>query len=109
MEYKPKIVKGKVSGTGWAIDGHTLYFSQWDYDNYDSWHLYSWDNKDEEAVMATIYQTENAAGMCIYNSFEEFKKAWEAGEWESEGVFCIDLDKVEVMEILQEEQKQGGG
>ena len=44
MGYKPKIITGKVTGTGWPIDGHVLYFSQWDYDNYDSWHLYGWND-----------------------------------------------------------------
>ncbi len=33
MEYKPKVITGKVTGTGWPIDGHVLWFSQWDYDN----------------------------------------------------------------------------
>lgn len=33
MQYRPKIIKGTVKGTGWPIDGHTLYFSQWDYLN----------------------------------------------------------------------------
>ena len=31
MEYKPKVITGKVTGTGWPIDGHVLWFSQWDY------------------------------------------------------------------------------
>lgn len=38
--YMPKIIEGKVSGTGWPIDGHTLLLSLWDYDNHESWHLY---------------------------------------------------------------------
>lgn len=42
MEYKPKVITGKVRGTGWPIDGHVLWFSQWDYDNRESWHLYRW-------------------------------------------------------------------
>ena len=29
MGYKPKIITGKVTGTGWPIDGHVLYFSMW--------------------------------------------------------------------------------
>ena len=57
MQYRPKIIKGTVKGTGWPIDGHTLYFSQWDYDNRESWHLYGWDEPDDEAVMQTTYQT----------------------------------------------------
>lgn len=39
MDYKPKIIKGTVKGTGWPIDGHTIHFSLWDYDNHESWHL----------------------------------------------------------------------
>lgn len=62
MQYRPKIIKGTVKGTGWPIDGHTLYFSQWDYDNRESWHLYGWDEPDDESVMQTTYQTETAAG-----------------------------------------------
>lgn len=31
MGYKPKVVKGRVSDTGWPIDGHVLYLSLWDY------------------------------------------------------------------------------
>ena len=62
MAYKPKIVTGKVTGTGWPIDGHVLYFSQCDYDR-DSWHLYGWDDADDEAVMLTVWQTENEAGL----------------------------------------------
>ena len=40
--YMPKIIEGKVSGTGWPIDGHTLFLSLWDYDKHESWHLYDW-------------------------------------------------------------------
>ncbi len=43
MAYQPKIVTGKVTGTGWPIDGHVLYFSQWDYDKHESYRLYGWD------------------------------------------------------------------
>lgn len=72
MTYKPKIVIGKVKDTGLPIDGHVLYFSQWDYDKYESWHLYDWDDKDDEAVMLTIWQAENEAGLECYNTFDEF-------------------------------------
>ena len=46
MEYKPKVITGKVTGTGWPIDGHVLWFSQWDYDNRESWHLYGWEDSE---------------------------------------------------------------
>lgn len=62
MEYKPKVITGKVTGTGWPIDGHVLWFSQWDYDNRESWHLYGWEDSEDEAVMQTVFQTETEAG-----------------------------------------------
>ena len=105
MGYKPKIITGKVTGTGWPIDGHVLYFSMWDYDNYDSWHLYGWDDADDEAVMETMFITETAAGLCCYDTLETFAEVWRAKKWEPEGVFCLELDQVEVIEVKQEEQK----
>lgn len=105
MDYKPKIIKGTVKGTGWPIDGHTIHFSLWDYDNHESWHLFGWDDADDEAVMLTIWQTENEAGLNLDDTLEDFAKRWKAKEWEPQGVFCLDLDKVEVVEVVQEEVK----
>ena len=105
MDYKPKIIKGTIKGTGWPIDGHTLHFSLWDYDNYDSWHLYGWDDADDEAVMLTIWKTENEAGLSLDDTLEDFTKRWKAKKWEPQGAFCLDLDKVEVVEVVQEEVK----
>jgi len=105
MNYQPKIITGAVKGTGWPIDGHTLYFSQWDYDNYDSWHLNGWDDADDEAVMLTMYQTEDEAGLCLYDTLEGFTKAWKAKEWEPQGSFCLDLNQVDIIEVKQEEAK----
>ena len=107
MAYKPKIIKGKVTGTEWPIDGHVLYFSLWDYDP-DSWHLLCWDDSDDEAVMLTMYQTEDEAGICDCDTLEEFTEKWKAKEWEPQGVFCLGLDRVEVQEVIQEEEKGDG-
>ena len=104
MAYKPKIITGRVTGTGWPIDGHVLYFSQWDYDP-DSWHLYGWDDADDEAVMKTVFHTETLAGMCSCDTLEDFAKKWKAKEWEPQGVFSLDLNQVEVLEVKQEEEK----
>ena len=104
MKYEPKIVIAKVSNTGWPIDGHILLLTLWDYDNYESWHLFQWSNDAEQAVMETMFITETKAGMCLYNTLEEFTDHWD--EWEPEGVFCIPLDNVEVLEVIQEEQKE---
>ena len=105
MEYKPKIIKGTVKGTGWPIDGRTLHFSQWDYDNYDSWHLFGWDDADDEAVMETMFITEEKAGLCCYDTLEDFAKDWKAKKWEPQGAFCLELAQVEVLEVVQQEVK----
>lgn len=103
MQYRPKIIKGTVKGTGWPIDGHTLYFSQWDYDNRESWHLYGWDEPDDEAVMETMFTTETLAGMCEHEKLEGFAEVWKAKKWEPQGAFCLTLEQVDVVEVLQEE------
>lgn len=105
MAYKPRIVTGKVTGTGWPIDGHVLYFSQWDYDKHESYHLYGWEDADDTAVMLTMYQTEREAGLGSGDTLEAFAAKWKAKEWEPEGAFCLELDQVEVVEVMQEEEK----
>lgn len=106
MEYRPRIVKGTVKNTGYPIDGHVLYFFQWDYDNYKHYHLYYWTGKTtDEAVMQTMYQTETDAGLCLYDTLEKFAKAWKEKEWEAQGSFYLALEQVEVLEVLQEEQR----
>lgn len=61
--YRPKMVEGKISNTGWPIDGHTLILSLWDYDNYEDWHLSDWPDEADQAVMETMFITEKAAGL----------------------------------------------
>lgn len=100
-KYRPKTIAGKVNGTGWPIDGHALLFTSWDYDNHESWHLYSWPDEADRAVMETMFITETAAGMCLYDTMEEFAEHWK--EWEPEGSFCIPLENVEVIRDIQEE------
>ena len=103
MAYKPMIITGKVTGTGWPIDGHVLYFSKWDYDR-DSWHLYGWDDEADEAVMLTVWQTENEAGLSMCDTLEAFTEMWKVKKWEPQGVFALPLDQVEVVEVKQEEE-----
>lgn len=105
MAYKPKIVTGRVTGTGWPIDGHVLYFSLWDYDNHESYHLYGWDDADDEAVLLTVYQTEKEAGLNTCDTLEAFEEMWRAKQWEPQGAFTLPLDKVEVVEVMHEEVK----
>ncbi len=108
MGYQPKIIRGKVKGTGYPIDGRVLLFSMWDYDNYESYHLSGWREEDDEAAMLTIYQSENEAGFCVYDTLEDFTRAWKAGEYEPEGTFCLAPDNVDVLEIIQEEKRSSG-
>lgn len=105
-EYTPKIIEGKIRGTGWPIDGNTLILSLWDYDNHESWHLCYWEDEDDRAVMETMFITETAAGLCLYDTLEEFIGHWE--EWVPEGSFCIPLENVEVLKTLQVETKEVG-
>lgn len=107
MTYRPKIIKGIVKNTGYPIDGHVLYFLQWGYDNHENWHLYDWlGETTDEAVMRTMYQTETEAGLCLYDTLEEFMRAWEEEEWEAQGTFCLTLEQVEVLKVLQEEHTE---
>lgn len=105
MAYQPKVVIGRVTGTGWPIDGHVLTLSLWSYDNYGSWHLYDWKDEDDKAVMETMFQTLVEAGMTSEAWRENFVAEWQTGRFDPPGAFCIDLDKVEVLEVLQEEGK----
>ena len=80
-QYKPKVGKGRVQNTGYPIDGSVMLFSLWDYDNHVRWQLY----KDDD--------------------LKEFSEMWKAGEYEPAGSFCLSLDELEVIEVLQEEEK----
>lgn len=102
--YKPKIVEGRINGTGWPVDGCTLALSLWDHDDHGCCHLCGWPDEAGQAVMETMFITETAAGMCLYDTLEEFAGHWE--EWEPEGSFCIPLDKVEEIRVIQEETKE---
>ena len=101
---KPKIIAGMVKNTGYPIDGHILYFSQWDYDR-SSWHLYNWDDADDDAVMETMFIAERDAGLCTCGTLEEFAEVWRANKWEADGAFGLELAQVEVVEVIQEESE----
>lgn len=86
MEYKPKVITGKVTGTGWPIDGHVLWFSQWDYDNRESWHLYGWEDSEDEVVMQTVFQTETEAGPLPVRHSGEVRRELEGKEMGAAGL-----------------------
>lgn len=87
------VLEGIVHDTGWPIDGLRMRLSKWDYDP-DDYHIWDWGSDQDEAVMKTFFQTETEAGICLYDSLEDFKKAWMSGEWEAQGAFCIPKDCV---------------
>lgn len=100
MGYRPKLVKGIVQGTGYPIDGCALKLSLWDWDEHSRYHLHDWEIKDDDAIMKTMHQNDSV--FCD-EPLEDFEEMWKSGEYEPDGVYCIDLEKVEVLEVLQEE------
>lgn len=99
-----KTIEGKIKDTGWAIDGHVLLLTSWDYDNHESWHLCGWKEESEKAVIETMFVTETEAGLCLYDTLEKFTENWE--EWEPQGSFCIPTENVEIVKVVQEESKE---
>ncbi len=94
-----RVVTARIKGTGWPVDGHILYLAKLQYDP-EYWHLWGWDEEADEAVMETVWQTENEAGMSMYESKDEFVKAWKDHTWEAQGAFTFAADQVEdVMNI----------
>lgn len=100
--YVPRIVMGKVKGTGLPIDGCTMRLSQWEYENYRYFHLYGWSEEDDHAVMQSMYIAEMEAGICEHDTLERFAAAWE--KWEPVGSFSLTLAQADVLEVLE-----GGG
>lgn len=98
--YKPKVIKGTVKNTNTPLDGATLYLGLWAYDNHESYHLYGWGNEADEKVMLAMKQADE-----LYQDepIEEFEELWKAKEYDPPGSYCIDLDKVDVLEVVQEE------
>ena len=103
MAYKPLIVAGKVKNTGYPIDGRVIYFVMWDYDR-EFWRIYGWDEADDLAVMNTMFELEREDGFRTYESFSAFLENWKAGHWRPHEDYAFPLDKVEVVEIKQEEE-----
>lgn len=91
-----------VTGTGWAIDGHRLVFGVWDYSP-NTYSLADWDlEKDDEAVMLTLFKTGVEGGFEDADGLEAFKKTWEAGEYEWPGAFHLDPENVEDVEKIEQ-------
>lgn len=87
-------------------DNLELWVSMWDYDNHTAWHLWNWKKKDDNRVMLAMYEAEQYHPfMRFKNDFERFKALWESGEYDPGCTYTFPLESVEVLEVVQEEQK----
>lgn len=86
------------------FDGLIIYVSMWNWDNHENWHLHNWEDKDDKKIMLALYEAEQFHPQPKYkNDFEQFKKDWEAGEYEPGCTYTFPLEAVEVLEVIQEE------
>lgn len=100
-----EVFKGTVVNTGWPIDGHRLTFAIWNHDK-DSYHLFTWEDADDEAVMQTMYQTLLEGGFISEDEKEAVIKSWKAGTFDDDfapGVFRVDLDKLADVEKVEQD------
>lgn len=132
--YKPKIVKARLKTGGKSIaeireqnkgqgltyrdfeniqkaneqfDGLIVYLSLWEYDNYSSYHLYGWDDKDDERMMMGMYYAEQTHPFPQYKGkLEEFIADWKAKKYDPGCVFGFEPSDVEELEVIQEEVKE---
>lgn len=135
--YRPKIVKAKLktggktvqsvreklTGHGFTVrdfqhiikageylDGLEVFLSLWNWDNHSKWHLWNWQQEDDEKVMLAMYQAEQFHPYAVVreykNNFEQFKTDWETGEYDPGATYTFDFDEVEVLEIIQEETNE---
>ena len=96
--------EGTVVNTGWPIDGHRLIFGLWDYDNRSCYHLHFWSDEDDEAVMQTMFRTLVDGGFICESDKDDFVAAWKDDRFDEEycpGPFCIDLDKVKDVKVVE--------
>ena len=86
------------------FDGLVLYLSTWNWDNHESWHLYSWDDKDDEKVRLGINEAEQYHPYNRYKGdFKKFQSDWKNEEYDPGMTFTFKDSEVEVLEVLQEE------
>lgn len=84
---------GTIKDTGWPIDGHRLALGIWDFSP-ETFSLIAWNERDDEALMMTLFICEVEAGFEEADGLEAFKKTWDAGEYEWPGAFHFEKDQV---------------
>lgn len=88
------------------FDGLKVYLSRWNWDNYATWHLYSWDDEIDETVMKAIYEAEQFRPFSCgryKNDFAQFEKDWKAGTYDPGVTLSFTDGQAEVLEVLQKE------
>lgn len=88
------------------FDGLKVYLSKWNWDNYATWHLYSWDDEVDETIMKAIYEAEQLHTFSCgryKNDFTQFEKDWKAETYAPGATLSFTDEQAEVLEVLQEE------
>ena len=132
--YRPKIVKCRLKTGGKTIpeireqykgqgltyrdlenvqraneqfDGALVLLSLWEDDNYESYHLFKWDEADDEKMMMGMYYAEQTNPFpCYIDRQSDFIADWKAGNYELTCVFCFQPCDVEEIEVISEEVKE---
>lgn len=86
------------------LDGIEIYLSLWEYDNYESYHLSNWKDEVDNTMMEAFWVFEKEFG--VYDDYEEFKKDWKEGEYDSGGSIVFPKSCVEELEVICEESNE---
>ena len=103
MAYKPLVVSATAKDTGWPIDGRKIYVAKWKYDP-DSWHLYGWEDAEGDVMAETIWKSLTEAGAELHDSWEDFKKDWDAEKPVTDMVLTFKDEQLEILKVEQEEE-----
>lgn len=104
MEYKPKVITGKVTGTGLADRRPcTLVLTVGLRQPRELAPLRLGGLRGRGSHADRIPDRNRGGGLCLFDTLEKFTENWKAKKWEPQGSFCLPLDKVEVLEVKQEE------
>lgn len=86
------------------LNGLEIYLSLWNYDNYECYHLSTWKDEVDNAMMEAFWIFEKEFG--VYDDYEEFQKDWKEGEYDSGGSIVFPKSCVEELEVICEESNE---
>lgn len=87
------------------INGLELVLSLWNTDNYEYYHLWSWNKEDEEKIIRAFYFIENLYCEMYDGKFEMFRENWKKGPYEPDGAIVFEKKYVEEIKVLSKEEK----